>query len=87
MARKKQTYTIGDPVKKPSKKTKTITHSISPLPKLEKKRKPKKVKKEFKIREKSDTFYSQEKPTASMNNAFAEAFKKAGLTAKDFAKK
>tara|TARA_Y100001937_G_scaffold127721_1_gene200862 strand:- start:478 stop:702 length:225 start_codon:yes stop_codon:yes gene_type:complete len=74
MARKKQTYTIGEPQKK--KEVKKITHAIPPSPK---KSKPNKNKQR--------SFQSKEPKGIVMNNAFAEAFKKAGLSAKDFTKK
>ena len=78
MAKKKQTYTIGEPQKKSVKK---ITHSIEPLPKKTKVKNKSKPSNNQKIRK------SNESSNAPLNNAFAEAFAKAGLSAKDFAKK
>tara|TARA_B100000965_G_scaffold386641_1_gene389106 strand:- start:4398 stop:4637 length:240 start_codon:yes stop_codon:yes gene_type:complete len=79
MAKKKQTYTIGEPQKKSVKK---ITHSIEPLPK--KKSKPQKRKKPS---HNQKSFKSNESNNAPLNNAFAEAFAKAGITKESFAKK
>ncbi len=82
MARKKQTYTIGEPQKKKEVK---ISHTIPSTPK--KSSKPKKTNKSNKKKEKANSYKSQEPQGIIMNNAFAEAFKKAGLSAKDFTKK
>lgn len=80
MAKKKQTtYTIGEPQKKSVKK---ITHSIEPLP--TKKTKPQKRRKPSNNQQ---SFKSNESNSAPLNSAFAEAFAKAGISAKDFTKK
>jgi hypothetical protein len=84
MAKKKQTtYTIGEPQKKSVVQKKKVTHSIESLPKKVskiKKRKPS-------TNTNQQSFKSEQSNSAPMNNAFAEAFAKAGLSAKDFTKK
>lgn len=73
--KKKQTYIIGEENPKSSKK-KSIQIDI-------KQNQPKKKSKKSKVTKNN----YDSKPKHQINNAFAEAFAKAGLTAKDFKKK
>ena len=74
--KKKQTYIIGQDSPKTSKKKKPIQIDI-------KDKKPKKNPTNKKVANRN----YESKPNQRINNAFADAFAKAGLTAKDFKKK
>ena len=73
--KKKQTYIIGEENSNPPKK-KSIKIDIK---QSQAKKKPKKSR--------APKNNYEPKPRHQINNAFAEAFAKAGLTAKDFKKK
>ena len=86
MARKKQTYTIGDIPK--AREVKKVTHTIPSTPKKSSKpKKTTKINKKVSKREKFHDYQQEESKGIVMNNAFAEAFAKAGITKESFNKK
>ena len=82
--KKKQTYIIGDFNPSKKKVTTQITISTDKPNKPNKSNKPKQKKKPAKNKRPQNF---ETKSSTPINNAFAEAFAKAGLTADNFKKK